>query len=141
VVAGWALAQRPELLPGLTVRQAAASEPVLVALLVAMALGAIVLVPSLALLFTLVLRGRFDVRPDEPGTMAAVGEQPEPLTPAREADGGRARLGGAAVGLAFVGAAVTFLSDDGLPLAIGVVLLLAGLVAVCAVVLPAVARQ
>jgi cytochrome d ubiquinol oxidase subunit II len=113
---------------------------VLVALLVAMAIGAVVLVPSLALLFTLVLRGRFDVRPEEPGSMAAVTEEPVATAPVREAEGG-SRLGAAAVALAAVGALVTFLSEDGFSLALGVVLLLGGIVAVCAVVLPAVARQ
>ena len=39
VVAGWALAQRPELLPGLTVEEAAAGRPVLIATIVGVALG------------------------------------------------------------------------------------------------------
>ena len=61
IVAGWGLAQRPYLLPGrLTIDQAAAGRPTLIALLVSLAVGAVVLVPSLALLFSLVLRGRFD---------------------------------------------------------------------------------
>jgi cytochrome bd ubiquinol oxidase subunit II len=60
VVAGWALAQRPELLPSLTVEEAAAGRPVLIATLVGVALGAVILIPSLALLFGLVLHGRFD---------------------------------------------------------------------------------
>ena len=140
VVAGWALAQRPDLLPGLTVREAAASEPVLVALLVAMAIGAVVLVPSLALLFTLVLRGRFDVAPEEPGSMAEAADEPEPAA-AGEAVAAPAPLRGravlAAAALAGVGAAVTFLSEGGVLLALGVVLLLAGVVATCAVLLPA----
>ena len=67
IIAGWGLAQRPYLLPGhLTIDQAAAGRTTLIALLVGLAIGAIVLVPSLALLFGLVLRGRFD-----PGTTAA----------------------------------------------------------------------
>jgi cytochrome bd ubiquinol oxidase subunit II len=60
VVAGWALAQRPELLPGLTVEEAAAGRPVLIATIVGVALGGLILIPSLALLFGLVLHGRFD---------------------------------------------------------------------------------
>ncbi len=60
LVAGWALAQRPELLPGLTVEEAAAGRPVLIATIVGVALGAVILIPSLALLFGLVLHGRFD---------------------------------------------------------------------------------
>jgi cytochrome d ubiquinol oxidase subunit II len=60
IIAGWAIAQHPRLLPGLTVEDAAAPRATLIALLVGLAAGAVVLVPSLALLFWLVLRGRFD---------------------------------------------------------------------------------
>jgi cytochrome bd ubiquinol oxidase subunit II len=60
IVAGWAVAQQPRLLPGLTVTQAAAGRSTLIAVIVSIALGAIVLVPSLALLFGLSLKGRFD---------------------------------------------------------------------------------
>jgi cytochrome d ubiquinol oxidase subunit II len=61
IVAGWAVAQRPDLLPGrLTLDQAAASDATLVALLVSVAVGMLVLVPSLRYLFRLVLRGDLD---------------------------------------------------------------------------------
>ncbi|HLK79016.1 MAG TPA: cytochrome d ubiquinol oxidase subunit II [Streptosporangiaceae bacterium] len=60
VVAGWAAAQEPYLLPGLTVRAAAAGRATLIATIIGVAVGAAVLVPSLALLYTLVLRGRLD---------------------------------------------------------------------------------
>jgi cytochrome bd ubiquinol oxidase subunit II len=60
VVVGWAAGQAPRLLPGLTVVQAAAGRSTLVALIIAVACGAVVLVPSLGLLFTLYLRGRLD---------------------------------------------------------------------------------
>jgi cytochrome d ubiquinol oxidase subunit II len=60
VVVGWAAAQAPRFLPGLTVTQAAAGSSTLVALIIAVACGAAVLVPSLALLYTLFLRGRLD---------------------------------------------------------------------------------
>jgi hypothetical protein len=60
VVVGWAAAQAPRFLPGMTVAQAAAGGSTLVALIVAVACGAVVLVPSLALLYTLFLRGRLD---------------------------------------------------------------------------------
>ncbi|MGH3283448.1 MAG: cytochrome d ubiquinol oxidase subunit II, partial [Streptosporangiaceae bacterium] len=66
VIAGWAAAQEPRFLPGLTVREAAAGRATLVATIIGVAVGAVVLVPSLALLYTLVLRGRLD-------TSAAVG--------------------------------------------------------------------
>ena len=78
IVAGWGLAQRPELLPGLTVEQAAAGRTTLVALLVSVGIGMLVLIPSLALLFGLLLRGRFDESPDiaVPGPARAVSARP-----------------------------------------------------------------
>jgi cytochrome d ubiquinol oxidase subunit II len=60
VVVGWAAAQAPRFLPGMTVVQAAAGRATLVALVIAVACGSAVLIPSLALLFTLFLRGRLD---------------------------------------------------------------------------------
>ena len=68
VVVGWAAGQAPRFLPGLTVAQAAASRSTLVALIIAVGCGAVVLVPSLALLYTLYLRGQLDTPED-----AAVG--------------------------------------------------------------------
>jgi cytochrome d ubiquinol oxidase subunit II len=60
VVIGWAAAQAPRFLPGMTVTQAAAGDSTIVALIIAVACGLVVLVPSLALLYTLFLRGRLD---------------------------------------------------------------------------------
>src|SRR5215211_1902403 len=60
VVAGWALGQWPTILPGLSVRQAAASHDTLVAVVVAVLAGGAILFPSLALLFNLALKGRFE---------------------------------------------------------------------------------
>jgi cytochrome d ubiquinol oxidase subunit II len=60
IVAGWGLAQRPQFLPGLTIEQAAAGRSVLIATLVALGLGALILLPSLGLLYSLLLRGHFD---------------------------------------------------------------------------------
>jgi cytochrome d ubiquinol oxidase subunit II len=61
IIVGWAVAQRPYLLPGhLTLEQAAASHAVLEALLISLGVGFLVLVPSLALLYRLVLQGRLD---------------------------------------------------------------------------------
>jgi cytochrome d ubiquinol oxidase subunit II len=58
IIAGWALAQKPIFLPGLTVQQAAAPHDTLVAVVVAVIAGGAILFPSLALLFRLVLGGR-----------------------------------------------------------------------------------
>jgi cytochrome d ubiquinol oxidase subunit II len=57
IVAGWALAQRPELLPGLTVQQAAAPRSTQIAVIIAVLAGGVILFPSLALLFRLTLTG------------------------------------------------------------------------------------
>jgi cytochrome d ubiquinol oxidase subunit II len=110
IVAGWGLAQRPDLLPGLTVHAAAASHATLVALLVSIAIGLVILVPSLVLLFGLVLRGRFDE-----GTPTVQ----EHLAPR---GGPRRPLAGLAIGLLVIGAALTFLGE-GVLLAIGVIFL------------------
>jgi cytochrome d ubiquinol oxidase subunit II len=110
IIAGWGLAQRPDLLPGLTVHAAAASHATLVALLVSIAVGLVILVPSLVLLFGLVLRGRFDV---------GAPTVQEHLAPR---GGPRPGLAGLAVGLLVVGSALTFLGEGAL-LAIGVICL------------------
>jgi cytochrome d ubiquinol oxidase subunit II len=70
IIAGWALAQSPIFLPGLTIEGAAAPRATLIAVIVAVLGGAVILFPSLALLFRLFLGGRLaegrewvDVRP------------------------------------------------------------------------------
>jgi cytochrome d ubiquinol oxidase subunit II len=60
IVAGWALARWPTILPGLTVRQAAAGHDTLVWIIVCVLGGGAILFPSLGLLFRLALTGRFD---------------------------------------------------------------------------------
>jgi cytochrome bd ubiquinol oxidase subunit II len=65
IVAAWGLAQHPTFLPALTIDEAAADRSTLIALLVSVAIGAVVLVPALVLLFGLVLRGRFDAESAE----------------------------------------------------------------------------
>jgi cytochrome d ubiquinol oxidase subunit II len=57
LIAGWALAQQPTLLAGLTIQQAAAPHETLVVVIAAIAMGAAILFPSLGLLFRLVLGG------------------------------------------------------------------------------------
>jgi cytochrome d ubiquinol oxidase subunit II len=59
IVAGWAAAQEPYLLPpGLTVTEAAAPDATLAALLIACGAGMLVLVPALIWLFRLAVSGR-----------------------------------------------------------------------------------
>jgi cytochrome bd ubiquinol oxidase subunit II len=61
IIVGLAIAQSPDFLPGeLTVDQAAASQPTLIALLVFAVVAVVVLVPSLGLLYRLTLRGTLD---------------------------------------------------------------------------------
>jgi len=59
IIAGWALARWPTILPGLTVDQAAAGHDTLVWVIVCVLGGAVILFPSLAILFRLALAGRF----------------------------------------------------------------------------------
>jgi cytochrome d ubiquinol oxidase subunit II len=80
IIAGWGLAQRPRFLPGLTIEQAAAGRSVLLATIVAVALGALILVPSLGLLYSLLLRGHFDPgTPQRDGQHLRAPPQTQPL--------------------------------------------------------------
>jgi cytochrome d ubiquinol oxidase subunit II len=126
IVAGWGLAQRPQFLPGLTIDQAAAGRSTLVSLLVSLALGAVVLVPSLAFLFTLVLRGRFDESAEPPAA------EPEPGS----ARASRRLLPVAAVCLV-AGAAVTALVDSAWGRVVGIPLLFASIVLAFLAIAPA----
>ena len=61
VIAGLALAMRPDFLPGeLTFDDAAAGDPTMIATLIAVALALCVIVPSLAYLYRLKLAGGRD---------------------------------------------------------------------------------
>jgi cytochrome d ubiquinol oxidase subunit II len=89
-IAGWAVAQNPVFLQGLTVRQAAAGHDTLVAVVVAILAGALLLFPSLALLFRLTLGG--ELRGGEQSSVEVPG-----AVPRRKPASGRldARLAGA----------------------------------------------
>ncbi len=112
VVAGWALAQRPDFLPGLTVSEAAAGRATLITVLVVVGIGAVVLIPSLALLFGLFLHGRFDLS-TAPET-AVERHQSSPPTPT---------LGVILLGLLIVGAVLAVFGASW-GLALGIALLL-----------------
>jgi cytochrome d ubiquinol oxidase subunit II len=114
IIAGWGLAQRPEFLPGLTIEQAAAGRSTLVSMLVALGLGALILVPSLGLLFTLILRGRFDEAPEH-----------GPREPGRVTVGTTPRLWPAAGLCLVVGVVATVAVDSGWGAAVGIPALLA----------------
>ncbi|MGZ4358593.1 MAG: cytochrome d ubiquinol oxidase subunit II [Gaiellaceae bacterium] len=127
IVAGWGLAQRPLLLEGLTVNQAAAGRATLIAILVGFAGGAVLLVPSLVLLFGLLLRGRFDA-----GAAREIGPTPP---------GGAfhsALLAPLALACLLAGSGLLVLANPGWAKALGVAALLVfALLAFLALTLPA----
>ena len=110
IIAGWALAQRPTFLEGLTIEEAAAGRSALIALIVGVALGALLLVPSLALLFGLLLKGRFDAPEVED-------------SPARTTPRVRPELLAVAGAALAVGSVFLFFFDSGWAHAVGVVAL------------------
>jgi cytochrome d ubiquinol oxidase subunit II len=128
VIAGWAAAQEPYVLPGLTVTEAAAGRSTLIATIVGVAVGAVVLVPSLVVLYSLVLRGRLDTGeaaegPAEPGEVGRLGAP-------RAA---RDRLAGAfAVGTLVAGTGLLVFADPAWAHGLGAVALIACAVAVFA---------
>jgi len=75
VVAGWALARWPTILPGLTVDEAAAGHDTLVCLVVAVVAGGVIVFPALAVLFRLTLAGRFRAGP-QAGRTETTGTRP-----------------------------------------------------------------
>ncbi len=96
VVGGWAAAQAPRFLPGLTVTQAAADRSTLIALIIGVACGSVVLIPSLALLLTLFLRGQLDTPeshdPMHPDAAPAGAAAPSPTARSSQAGPAAASL-------------------------------------------------
>jgi cytochrome d ubiquinol oxidase subunit II len=112
VVVGWAIAQSPLLLPpDLTVKEAAASHDTLVAVVVAVIGGGLILFPSLATLFRLVLRGRLDHAPPE--------QSPPPREPRAIDTPRRALLVRIAGALLIVGIGLVNVADSTLAHGIG----------------------
>lgn len=116
MVAGWGLAQEPEMLPGLTIESAAASNNVIIGLLVSVAIGLLILIPSLLLLYGLVLGGRFDPG----GEIADTGSG----RPVAGLDPARTGIVVATLVAAAIGWTLTFVSDSGPGLYLGVALVL-----------------
>lgn len=123
VVAGWGIAQSPDILPGLPVSDAAAANNVIIGLLVCIAVGMLILIPSLLLLYGLVLGGRFD-----PGTDHPVATEVGPMSEL-EAPGRPAVL--ATVALAGIGALFSIAFSSGAMLYVGIVMVLVALVIGC----------
>jgi cytochrome d ubiquinol oxidase subunit II len=134
IVAGWALARWPTILPGLTVDQAAAGHDTMVAIVVAVLAGGAIVLPSLALLFRLTLTGRFGVA-ETPGPAADPRGQGRPRIAAR-------LLVRAAAACLIAGFGLLSVAEASWAHAIGVVCLLAFVpIAFCAIVLPAVGGE
>jgi cytochrome bd ubiquinol oxidase subunit II len=127
VIAGWAFARYPTLLPGLTVDQAAAPHDTLVALVVSVLAGGAILFPSLALLFSLTLRGQLHPADDENASVVG----------GRSVSGLRPALGvRVAVALLIVGVGMLNAADAPWAHAIGVVSLFAFIVVGFAAIVP-----
>jgi len=121
IVAGWGLAQRPSFLPGLSIDEAAANDATITALLIGFAVGLLILLPSLAYLFRLVLTGRFDPAAPMPPPPPRASSAAAALTSSRL----ESISAPIAAALLTLGALVTFFSEGWL-LAVGVTLMLAG---------------
>jgi cytochrome bd ubiquinol oxidase subunit II len=138
VIAGWALAQRPVLLKGLTVQQAAAPHDTIVLVVVAVLAGGLILLPSLALLFRLVLRGRLDHNAGGEGEFAPKVSAAEASRLASllavSASGLLARLAGACL---LAGFGLLTVAEAGWAHAIGMVALLVFLCAGFLAIVPA----
>jgi hypothetical protein len=136
VIAGWAAAQSPLLLPGLTVTEAAAGRSTLIATIVGVAVGAVVLVPSLAVLYSLVLRGRLDTAVVSDSMAVAAGGAAGSGEVRGGGAGGRSPRVSLAAGFAVVtvvaGAGLLVFADPAWAHAIGAVALIACAVTVFA---------
>jgi cytochrome bd ubiquinol oxidase subunit II len=103
LIIGFALAQEPVFLPGLTIAQAAAPSQTIVPLLFAILAGIVILFPSLGFLFALQLGGHFDLaeqdRPigGDPGASLA-----RMLASSRRGLAARGAIAGLLAGLGFL---------------------------------------
>ena len=122
VLCGWALAQWPQILPDLDLRQAAASHDVLVAVIVAVVGGGAIVFPSLAWLFRLSLRGSFD-------PAAATEAAPSSAPPAQRGTDHGAGAGRVAVAALIVGFGLLVFADARALHAVGVVALIVFVIA------------
>jgi cytochrome d ubiquinol oxidase subunit II len=126
VIAGWALARYPTLLPGLSVHRAAAPRDTLICLIVAVLAGGALLFPSLALLFRLTLGGHL-----QPATADDAGPSPGTAIPLRPGLGVRA-----AVALLIVGVGMLNAADASWAHVIGVVSLFGFIIVGFAAIVP-----
>jgi cytochrome bd ubiquinol oxidase subunit II len=127
IVAGWALARWPTILPGLTVQQAAAGHDALVWIVVCVLGGGALLFPSLALLFRLSVTGR----------LRAVESPGDELRRERWLGGNSGVLARSAVACLIVGAGLLNLADARWCHAVGVVCLIGFIVLAFSAIIPA----
>jgi cytochrome bd ubiquinol oxidase subunit II len=126
VIAGWALARYPTLLPGLSVHRAAAPRDTMICLIVAVLAGGALLFPSLALLFRLTLGGHL-----QPAAAEDAGPSPGTAIPLRPGLGVRA-----AVALLIVGVGMLNAADASWAHVIGVVSLFGFIIVGFAAIVP-----
>jgi len=132
IIAGWALARWPTILPNLTVDQAAAGHDILVSVVVVVVAGGVLLLPSLLLLFRLTLAGRFRA-----GELTAV--QPKTVTRPALRAGLLARV---AIACLIAGAGLLNLADARWAHVIGVTCLISFIgIAFSAITVPALDQQ
>jgi cytochrome d ubiquinol oxidase subunit II len=129
-IAGWALAQQPDILPGLTISRAAAPHDTLIAVIVAVLGGGAILFPSLLLLFRLTLGGML-------GHGEPAGAAPRVETVVAFREGLLARV---AVACLVAGFGLLTVAAGAVPHALGVVALLAFVVTGFLAAAPALAR-
>ena len=133
IIAGWALSRWPTILPGLTVYRAAADHDTLVCVVVAVLGGAVILFPSLVVLFRLTLGGRF--RGSELRVL-------ETQRIHRSATVNAGRLARVALACLIAGFGLLNIANAGWAHAVGVACLIAFvLVAFAAIVIPALDEQ
>jgi cytochrome d ubiquinol oxidase subunit II len=126
IVAGWALAKWPEILPGLTVHQAAAGHDTLVWLIVSVLAGGAILFPSLVVLFRLSVSGR----------LRAAETAPPAGTTTRVHGAGSRLLVRVAVAFLIAGFGLLTIADAGWAHAIGVACLFGFIVSAFRVIIP-----
>jgi cytochrome bd ubiquinol oxidase subunit II len=131
VIADWAVARWPTLLPGLTVDQAAAPHDTMVAVVVAVLGGAVLLFPALTLLFTLSLRGHLEVHGNGTESGATTGHSGVAQLLLGPTLGGRL-----AAALLIVGIGMLNAADAPWAHAVGVVSLLAFIAVAFAAIVP-----
>src|SRR3954453_20603958 len=121
IVAGWALAQQPQLLPGLTVDQAAAPRDTLIAVIVAVTGGGSVVIPSFLVLLRLSGAGRLGDDGADGGSVAARNG------PVRTPGLPPARAGRFATACLIGGVGLLTVAEAGWAHAVGVTMLLAAI--------------